>query len=514
MTDNPGLSLRDFLVAVQKRPGLFVVLTTLGLALTVAFWIFAPRKYGSEGRIYVQMGRTNLNLDPSGTSSRAVTVMDAPETEIRSVMEIIKSRGILLQVAEDVGPAEVLANDFDFLTAWIPNLLPAGSSKGDGEITAEELARMKDLELAAKEIGENLKVYLEKNTSVISIYVKSRSASLSRKIVQRLMERTREHHLQVHSASNSRDFYAQEYKRQSEELDQAINSQREFRNRNGFLSLDSARATLQGIIDRVAVQMVDVDVELAESESRAEALRIRLAGVDEYLDSPSDGLQSMSTEGARSRFFELQNERAKLLSSYDADHWKVKELERQMEAVKPELDRLPAERTETSSTLNPIFEKTKVDLIALEARINGLQLRKQSLAQKQSDAGLQLAALNDRELESSLLQRNIDIARNHLAIYSQKLGEAKVFDQLDQQALSAVVISQPAVYMVKHVSPRGSIVLPAGAVLSGFVAMLVCLARNRKVDSAQQRRETAERTLESQVLVTIPKVAGRGQMVR
>lgn len=516
MNDEPGPSLRDFVLAVGRRRLLFSVLFCLGMAATVAFWILAPRQYGSEGRINVRMGRTNLTLDPSANSSRAVTVMDAPETEIRSVMEIIKSRGLLLKVAGDIGPARILESEYSWLTDWafaLAGSLSGPGSPADGR-SDSEISELRSLEMAAKEIGDNMKVYLEKNTSVISVYVKSASSTLSQEIVDAIMKRTQELHLQVHSASGSREFYQDEYAGQSRLLDEAIEAQRVFRNKHGFLSLDAARQTLQSIIDRVEIQSVDVEVELAEAETRAADLKSRLAGIREFVETPSGGNERLSTEGARARYFDLMNEKAKLLSSYGEEHWKVQELDRQMEGIKVELDRLPEERTVVASIVNPVYEKTSTDLISLESRVSGLKLRREALLKKKAETGEQLAQLNDRELESSLLQREIDINRSHLAIYSQKLGEAKVHDQLDHQALSAVVVSQPAVYMVKHVSPRGSIVLPAGALLSGFLATVACLASVRREDGRSRSQAAAEQILGAPVVASIPRVANRGQMVR
>jgi polysaccharide biosynthesis protein PslE len=513
MNSETSLTLRDLLVAIRRRPGRFTLILLAGLAATVLFWKLSPRKYGSEGQIFVQLGRTGLTLDPSA-AARSVTVMDAPEREIRSVMEIIKSRGVLLQVAEEIGPEEILRSDFSFLTGWIGGLLPSGGRGEVDGLSASELERLKQLELAAKEISDNLKVYLEKNTSVISVYVKSHRSGLAQRIVNTLMERTREHHLQIHAASNSREFFAKEYADQSRQLDVAIEAQRSFRNENGYLSLESARLTLQGIIDRIEGQLVEVEVELANADSQATELTERLAALEEFVETPAGGLESLSTEGARARYFDLQNERARLLAQYDEEHYRIREIDRQLQEISGELEKLPKQRTQTSAVINPVYEKIQTELVSLQGRQSGLKQKRESLLEKQAAAKDQLTELNNEELVSSQLQRQIDIARSHLAIYSQKLGEAKVLDQLDQQALSAVVISQPAVYMVKHVSPKGSIVLPAGALLSGLLGLLACLHGSRRDARSASQRQTAEQLLESAVLVTLPRVPTRGNLVR
>jgi uncharacterized protein involved in exopolysaccharide biosynthesis len=421
---------------------------------------------------------------------------------------------VLEEVAEAVGPEEILAGGFEFLPGWLSGLLPAGEGETTDGLSASELERLRQLELAARELSENLTVYLEKNTSVISVYVKSHRAGLSQRIVNMLMERAREHHLRIHSASSSRDFFAREYADQSHQLDEAIVAQRDFRNARGYLSLEAARTTLQGMIDRVEVQLVDVEVELANTDAQVAGLTGRLAGLSEFVQTPAAGLESLSTEGARARYFDLQTERARLLAQYDEGHYRITEIDRQLREISGELDKLPRERTQTSAVVNPVHEKIQTELVSLQGRQEGLKQRRQSLLEKQRDALQRLAKLNDDELQSSQLQREIDIARSHLAIYSQKLGEAKVLDQLDQQALSAVVIAQPAVYMVKHVSPKGSIVLPAGVLLSGLLGLLACLQGTFRENRLASRRQAAEQALDATVLATLPRVSTRGNLVR
>ncbi len=55
--------------------------------------------------------------------------------------------------------------------------------------------------------------------------------------------------------------------------------------------------------------------------------------------------------------------------------------------------------------------------------------------------------------------------------------------------VSDVVVSQPAVLMLKHVSPRGSIILPLVAIFATGVAIVMALV----TDTFQFRRERSER---------------------
>jgi len=154
--------------------------------VVVAAFLLWPRKFGSEGRLYVQLGRNNTTLTPtSGTGS--VSIQDTRETEIRSVVEIIKSRAVLEATIKDIGAMPKIS---------VPNFLSRG---GAGDMSVEEYKELRDLELAAQELESNLTVNSEKKTSVISVYVKANSAKLAQQIVAKIFEHTRRIHLKVHA---------------------------------------------------------------------------------------------------------------------------------------------------------------------------------------------------------------------------------------------------------------------------------------------------------------------------
>jgi uncharacterized protein involved in exopolysaccharide biosynthesis len=302
------------------------------------------------------------------------------------------------------------------------------------------------------------------------------------------MAATRERHLDIHATGTSRKIFQQELIRQQEQLDRATEKLRDFRNQHGFLSVDAAKSTEQAVLDKLELQLSDVDAELAQVGRRVDELKSNLANIPELLETPVEGKERLSTEKALSDMFALETERAKLLATYSEEHPRVIQITGQIESLREELGDLPEERTELAAVPNKTYENVKTELVTATAALEGLKGKKQTLAEQRLETDKRLTELNQLDIESQVLQRDIDIARRQLQLYIEKQGEAQILDQLDQERISDVVVAQPAVLMVKHVSPNPVVLLPACTLLGFVMGCLAALIREWPLRGSSARR--------------------------
>src|SRR6478736_3242175 len=64
--------------------------------------LFMPRSYYSEARLFVRFGREN-QVDPIAAGGQMVSLYESRESEINSLIEILKSRAVLDRVVEELG---------------------------------------------------------------------------------------------------------------------------------------------------------------------------------------------------------------------------------------------------------------------------------------------------------------------------------------------------------------------------------------------------------------------------
>lgn len=513
MSFESEITLGQVCRAIFRHRSLFLSVLIAVAVLTAVGYKSLPRRYGSEGRLYVQAGRANSGLDPT-TSAKPISIQDTRETEVRSVMELLKSRAILQRVVEEVGPGEILSGDWELPVSWT-SFWPAGNP--DPDLSPQEYEHQKQIELAVKKLEKGLTVHLEKSTSVISVFVVGPTPRLAQTVVDRLMQYTREKHVEVHASAGSREFFQKELDVQREKLETAILRQRDFRNQHGFLSVDSARATEQMVLDRLETQAVEVNVDLEAAERRCAELAEKLKEIPAMLDTAQQGKESLSTERARSEVFYLEAERAKMLATYSEAHPRVRQISDQIEGLRAELAKLPVERTETIAVANKAFENIQTEHVSAVAALQGLLGRQRNLQAQRRAATDRLERLNQLAVESEQLQQDIDIARRHLDIYIQKQGEAQVLDQLDRDRISDVVVAQPAMLQIKHVSPNAAIILPLGALCGLILATVVVVVRDWREGVHPESGPPPAEVDDSRslpVLADLPRVASRRAILK
>src|SRR5689334_17040393 len=80
----------------------------IGAFVALAGAFLMPRSYYSEARLFVRFGREN-QVDPTASGGQMVSLYESRESEINSLIEILKSRAILDRVVAELGPACVLS---------------------------------------------------------------------------------------------------------------------------------------------------------------------------------------------------------------------------------------------------------------------------------------------------------------------------------------------------------------------------------------------------------------------
>src|SRR3954454_24445085 len=94
--------LRVFFRFKRRALGVFgftVFAAMVGLCL-------CPRKYASEAKLLVRLGRENLALDATATTGALVSLNNTREAEINSVILSLSSRSNIEQVLEKISDAK------------------------------------------------------------------------------------------------------------------------------------------------------------------------------------------------------------------------------------------------------------------------------------------------------------------------------------------------------------------------------------------------------------------------
>ena len=218
--------------------------------------------------------------------------------------------------------------------------------------------------------------------------------------------------------------------------------------------------------------ILQAEVNLQVSEKRVDELAEMMADTSAMLDMPRSGVERLSYEDSKTEVFRLESEVERLGAVYSREHPEYRQAVARLAGLKGSVKRMKTDRTESNKVSNPVFEDMQVDFMRAKTQAATVRVQLASLQEKRKSALEKAQRLNRDQIESDQLLRDVEICRQYLAIYTQKRGEAKGLSLLDDRNISDVVVAQEPNFMVKHVSPKGSLIVPFGF-LAGLLAALV-----------------------------------------
>lgn len=508
---NKQITIVEVLSAITKHRVKALISFALLMALVLTAYILLPRKYSSEGKLFVQLGRTGTGMDPT-VSQTAISIQDTRETEIRSVAELVKSRAVIEKVIDNIGADKILKSPFDGLLPEFKIPTAPWNERKD-EDSKSEYERLKNRELAARKLENSLGVHSEKKTCIVSVYVTAGSPELSQKIATELMASTQEVHVEVNSVKGSTAFFDETFRKKQATVVAAEKRLRNFRNENQFLSIEGAVATQQNVINKLRLDLIDAEIECSEAESTLKQIEDQMVAIKPIVSVPRSGIEKLSTEDSRTELFKLESELMQLQTRFNANHPRIRPLRESVAQMKKELKTMPTDRTELVSQINPVYEKVKVNLVSATTKAKSSRAKWEGFQEKFDQAMVRLAELNRKETDARQIQRELEIANQEMDIFVRKRTESTVIDELDQRSISDVVVAQKANFVVKPVSPKGSLFIPFGGIVSVLFAIATALYFEKDLLSGHLSEDEVEQILQLPILVSLPTVPSQRNMV-
>jgi uncharacterized protein involved in exopolysaccharide biosynthesis len=486
-SDRP-LSLADLYFAVIRYRRRAFKSSILLMILASAVVCVLPKRYESEAKLFVRLGRGSVTLDPAATTGQTISIQESRETEINSVVDMLQSRGIAERVVNSVGAERVLAKHswverkIEWLQGLIPSL-PAGASAAEQEnakvLTGEELEAQEKLEMAIKDLHENMQIKSPRKSTTISIAFRGSDPYLAQDVNRAIIEAYKQLHIIAYKADGSLEFFEEKFNQQSEILIESQEALRYAKNEMMIITIHGKQESLQQQITENQKTQLDVRSELIAAKARVSELqRDMLALPSEVPTAVTTGADA-SSDSMRSRLFELEIQEQELASKYSDDHPTLQKVRVQLASSRKTYEEQQKESDQSVVSSNPVREKQHSELLAARAAMYGLEAKQTALLQTADELRERLEKVNRFEMESDSLQRKIDIARETYQVYARKLEESRINQALDIGSQSNVSVVQEPSLAVKHTSPKRSMLFALAAVLSSIGGITVAVLSDR-----------------------------------
>lgn len=436
-----SVSLRDLVAPLfRQRRTVWVcfVVVTAAAVVAAALW---PREYEARMKILVERGR----LDPvvTGEARAAVVVrVEVSEEQLRSEMELLRSRDLLERVAGS-----------------------CGVNAGGGRTAAEKLE-------------QKLSVDPLKRTNLILVKYRARYAGESECVLDRMAEFYLEKHLGVHRASGAFAFFTAQAERFRQRMQAAEDDLRAFGEREGVVAAEMER-------DITLRKLADFESELAETQAGAAAAGARIRSLDAQLGAtPERRTAAVKTadnafllEEYKKTLLGLELKRTELLSKFEPAYRPVVEVEEQIRQTRAAIT--AAEATpirEQTTDRDPTNEWLRTELARARAERALLESRARETARVVTAYRAAAQRLDARGTTQQGLLRTAKEAEEHYLLYARKQEEARISDALDQQGIANVSVAEPAAKPEEPVGPGWAVILLLGLGVASVGSVGVALA--------------------------------------
>lgn len=515
------VTLLDILSSIFRYKWRAILVSALMFVLVIAGIILYPKRYQSEAKLFVRLGRGSASMDPA-TIGQTIAIQESRETEMNSIIDLLESRTLAQRVVDDIGSERILRKyawverNLDAVMDTVSGLTSPFVSQVDGEANMPEITpelgrdadtdtgsseaateseaadsealsqpadapdfdadMRKRYELAIKEVGSNLRIESPKRSTTISVEYRAREPRLAQLIVESVIRNYRDMHIAAYQSQGALEFFDQQFDQQQELVTASEDQLRQTKNENDIVTVRGKQDELQTALTDVRKMQIETDADLDAMLARVNELKASMRGLKgEIVSERTSGIASNASDSMRNRLYELEIQEKELASKYVSTDPRLQRVREQLRDARQIASQQPKEREQSVLAINPVRQKLENELLTAQSSVAALRAKQDALKKQRDGLLSQLDSLNQLEVDSQDLERQITVARDNYMRYANKLEESRINAALDENALSNVsVVGEPTI-RYRHVSPRRSLLALVGACFSVLCGAMVAL---------------------------------------
>lgn len=487
--------------AAKWRMLFFFLVVWAVAVLIILYW---PRTYASEARIYLQLGRESVALDPTISTGQMVNVQtNDREDEIQSAIDVLKSRGFLSQVVDRLTPAVVLGQVSNGEKRASPVVDTVLAPVRIAVQALRSIDPTSDRERAIIEVKESFDVNAERKSEIITLTYEADTPLQAQQVLRTAIDVYREEHARLHLIEGSLDFFDQQRTLLDGELAQAADALRAAKNRIGLASIEGHKTNLEGQYRDTVRQIAESQRGLAEVEARIGKLNETLSDLPERIASSKTEVPNSAADLQGQQLYTLKLKQLEYEAKYSDDHPRLISIRKQVEEAERQQQQLSENRSQSTDDINPIHRDLTLDRLQAEASRAGLQQTLTTLESQRERILAEIRQVNADEIEITELEREMKIKESKLIAYTDSLEQARIDRALANDRISSVK-ELPPTLQEKPVAPSKLLVVLFASMMSIGGAAAVGYVTVRLDDRLITPNAIRDR-LGVPVLTTLPK---------
>jgi polysaccharide biosynthesis transport protein len=481
-----GLNLNEVLYILFRHKWKILLCTVVGLAAAAAVYLVLAAPYESQAKLLVRYVVERSPIDK--LDAPAATPDPRNNSLVNSEVEILTSSDLAMQAVEAIGVERL------FPGAKVP-------------VTKAE---------AARSILNGLKVAALPGSSIISISYQNPDRQLAAQVLEQLVNRYFDKHLEVHRSVGAFDFVTRETEQVRAQLSQTEEELKQLKAKAGVTSLVDNMAMLNTELVKAREELDGSEADLAAQQARVKELE-KLAGKTGRKRS-EEAVQPPSTKVVQEykdlveQLNSLRQTELELLSRYTPENRLVKVRRAQIEKLEQQRRDLDMAHPGLFAMV-PAGQEQRPDLMAEQARLVAIEARTAALRSRLNSVQERTKALAEYAPQIAKLERRRELEETNYKYFTGSLEKARVDETLDPSRIPNISYVQRPSVAEKATRDIKKIVLGlacGGLGLGIGIALLIDLVLDRTV----KRSLDLETRLGIPLLVSIPYFSRRARSRR
>lgn len=480
-----GPKLNDILFILFRHKWKILLFAVAGIAAAAAVYIFS-QTYESQAKLLVKYVAERTAIDKLETP--ITTPSSQNENILNSEVEILTSWDLATQVAQTIGAQRLLRDS-------------------GGQATTAG---------AAAAIIKGLKVTPLKGSNIISVSYQNKDPELAVRVLQELVARYFDKHLEVHRSIGAFAFVKQETDQVRTELNETEERLKQMKAKVGITSVAEGTTALNAELEKTKADIAAGEAEIAAQQARVTALERWVAATDK---NESENARQPSGKAIReyqtlfNRVTYLRQLETELLAKYTPENQMVKVKQAQIEDLEKQRRDLEQKYPSIVTTIlaTGSSQNTRPDLVTERSRLVEMQAKTEALRNQLKGVEERAKLFSEQGPQMAELERQRAIEETNYKYFEASLEKARIDETLDPSRMPNIsVVQKPSPAMLAIGDVKKALVgLAIGGLAIGIgLALLIELV----LDQTVKRPLELETRLSIPLLLSIPNFGRNGHL--
>lgn len=497
----------------HKKKVLFMPLVILSLGALIIF--FAPRTYKSQAKLFLQIGRESVGIDPSAQTGQQMISLQQQgrDTEVNSAIDLMTSRGVIAKVVDRIG------------VDYVKRGGPAGKggepnpvSQAISDVLGTVITAIKSIDPVSKreeaitKLEKNLYATAERDSTLINLYYSADSPLGAQEILETVIDVYQEEHLRIHRNTGSFAFFEERESTLRTQLDGAMERLRMAKDEIGVASIGARRDNLESQLQAIQLAAYTAETERSAASASLADMRQQLGDMPERLVSSKKEIPNEGADLLREQLYQLQMREMDLKARYSDSHPLIVAISSQVEAAKAIVDDQSLTREETTDDINPIHRQVSLAMKQQVSMVAGLDARLKMLGEQESLINQDLQKNNADDVRLTQLERDKSLLDKTYFQCAENLEQARIGEALEANHVSSISIAQEASFTEKPVSPS-KLLVGLGSIMLAFAGTAATVLGLEQLNDKLRTEAAVEEATGVPVLTSIPENTIQGRVL-